>query len=237
MPLDGRRPVVRLMRGLLRLRPAPGRGPRGCRRRPRARPNAGSGRAATPAAASCSSDSCWWVVEAGWMTSVRASPMFARWLTQLAPISMNASPAARPPVDAEREHRARPLRAGSAPPGRGAGAIGQSGVAHPGHPRVGLQPLGDRAGVGDVRVHPLRQRLDALQQQESANGATAPAPMSRSCSARSRVQKRVLAEVLPVPQPAVAGDGLGHPREAARCPSRTARTRRPRRRASCRGRR
>ena len=52
--------------------------------------------AGTPAAPSASSDSCWWVVEAGWMTSVRVSPTLARWL-QSSTDSTNARPASRPP--------------------------------------------------------------------------------------------------------------------------------------------
>ena len=50
----------------------------------------------TPAAACSSSESCRWVVEAGWMTRVRASPTFARWLMNRA-ASMNRTPASRPP--------------------------------------------------------------------------------------------------------------------------------------------
>src|SRR5690554_6734496 len=48
----------------------------------------------TPAAASCSAVSCWWVVEPGWMTSVRASPMLARWLASTRD-SMNTRPTSR----------------------------------------------------------------------------------------------------------------------------------------------
>ncbi len=68
----------------------------------------------TPATASCSAESCWWVVDAGWMTSVRASPTFARWLASCRD-SMKRRPTSRPvrvgvSRSAEREHRARAQR-------------------------------------------------------------------------------------------------------------------------------
>ncbi len=50
----------------------------------------------TPAARCCASSSWRWVVVAGWLISVRVSPMFTRWLMNIAP-SMNFSPAAAPP--------------------------------------------------------------------------------------------------------------------------------------------
>ena len=46
----------------------------------------------TPAAASSSSLSCEWVVDAGWIASDFASPMFARWLNSFSD-SMNFLPA------------------------------------------------------------------------------------------------------------------------------------------------
>ena len=50
----------------------------------------------TPAAASSSSFSCECVVEALWIASDFASPMFARWLNSFR-LSMNVLPAAAPP--------------------------------------------------------------------------------------------------------------------------------------------
>ena len=47
----------------------------------------------TPAAACCASSSWRCVVDAGWMTSVRVSPMLARWLISCA-ASMKRIPAA-----------------------------------------------------------------------------------------------------------------------------------------------
>ena len=51
----------------------------------------------TPEAASSSSFSCEWVVDALWIASDFASPMFARWLNS-SRLSMNALPASRPPA-------------------------------------------------------------------------------------------------------------------------------------------
>ena len=51
----------------------------------------------TPAAASSSSLSCECVVDALWIASDFASPMFARWLNSFR-FSMNARPAAAPPL-------------------------------------------------------------------------------------------------------------------------------------------
>ena len=47
-----------------------------------------------------------------------------------------------------------------------------------------LQPLGDRLRVRGVPLHPQRQRLEALQEQEALNGAIA-GPRSRSSCTRS----------------------------------------------------
>ncbi len=49
-----------------------------------------------PAARSSSSVSCWWVVEAGWMTRDFASPTLARWLNS-SNDSISFRPASRPP--------------------------------------------------------------------------------------------------------------------------------------------
>ena len=50
----------------------------------------------TPASSSCCSVSWAWVVDAGWMTRVFASPMLARWLARFTD-SMNFWPPSRPP--------------------------------------------------------------------------------------------------------------------------------------------
>ena len=51
----------------------------------------------TPAAARSSGGTCWWVVLAGWITRVLASPTLARWLESSTP-SMKATPASYPPA-------------------------------------------------------------------------------------------------------------------------------------------
>src|SRR5438105_6897721 len=51
----------------------------------------------TPALTRSASSICLWVVDAGWMTSVLASPMLARWLMNCA-ASMKRSPALAPPL-------------------------------------------------------------------------------------------------------------------------------------------
>ena len=51
----------------------------------------------TPLAFCSASLSCWCVVVLGWMTSVLASPTFARWLASFT-LSMNLRPASRPPL-------------------------------------------------------------------------------------------------------------------------------------------
>jgi hypothetical protein len=48
--------------------------------------------AVTPAASCSAALNCWWVVEAGWITRLRASPMFARCEKSCA-LSMNFRPA------------------------------------------------------------------------------------------------------------------------------------------------
>ena len=51
----------------------------------------------TPAAARSATDICWWVVLAGWITSVLASPTLARWEARRT-AAMNLAPASRPPA-------------------------------------------------------------------------------------------------------------------------------------------
>ena len=63
----------------------------------------------TPLATCSSSESCWCVVVAGWMTSVLASPTFARWLASLT-LSMNLRPASRPPLMPKVSTEPKPLR-------------------------------------------------------------------------------------------------------------------------------
>ena len=194
---------------------APGRDPRGCRRRPRDRPRCARGRAPRHAATSASSDSCWWVVLAGWITSVRTSPMLARWLHSSTD-SMKRRPASRRRATPNENTAPGPERQVALGP-LVVGMVGQAGPAHPRHRRVGAEELGDGAGVGDVGVHPLRQRLHALQQQEGVERRQRRADVAQLLGAQPRAEG-VLAEVAPPRQPAVRRHRLGHPREVAVAP-------------------
>jgi hypothetical protein len=54
----------------------------------------------TPAVSCCSGVSCAWVVDAGWMTRLRTSPMLARWLNSCSE-STSARPASTPPFSSK----------------------------------------------------------------------------------------------------------------------------------------
>ena len=93
-----------------------------------------------PGPAQPSSSSRRWVVEAGWMISVLASPTLAR-CEHSSQASMKRRPASRPPRDAEGEDA--PGAARQVALGRARyGAVGQARVAHPLDGRVALQELG-----------------------------------------------------------------------------------------------
>ncbi len=156
---------------------------------------------------------CW----PGWMTSVRVSPMLARWLHS-SNASMNARPAARPPTTPNENTAPGPLRQVALRARRGAG--GRRRPAQRTHDDAGSSARGTRRRLralarwasircGSVST-PCRSR-------KALNGDSV-GPTSRSCSARRRVQKRVLAEVRPPRQPAVRRHRLGHPREVAVAP-------------------
>ena len=188
----------------------------------------------TPAACSASSESWRCVVEAGWMTSVRVSPTLAR-CEHSSTRSDERLARLAPAAQAEREHRARALRQ-VARGQRVTGVVGQPGVAHPAHARVRRQPLRDRLRVGDVRVHPQRQRLHPLQQQERVEGGEHAAEVAQPLDAQLGAEA-VLAEVVPEAQVAVGGDRLGHHREVAVVPREPAGVDDRRRRSTSRGRR
>ena len=76
--------------------PAPARGRRGCPRCSRCRPTSRTKSSPIPAFTSSSSESCEWVVDAGWMISDFASPTLARCENSSTP-SMSVLPASRPP--------------------------------------------------------------------------------------------------------------------------------------------
>ena len=73
------------------------RGRRGCRRCSRCRPPAAPGPGVTPVASCSSGDSCECVVDAGWMTRLRTSPMLATWLCSSS-ASTKRLPASTPPA-------------------------------------------------------------------------------------------------------------------------------------------
>src|SRR5450756_1885101 len=101
----------------------------------------------TPAVICSSSDNWRWVVEAGWITSVRASPTLARWLMNCA-ASMKASPAPGQVFLGERV-----VAVGS-----------EAGIVHPAHLRMRFQKLRHLERVVAMRLHAQMQRLQALQQ-------------------------------------------------------------------------
>ena len=88
----------------------------------------------TPAVTICSSVSWLWVVVAGWIARLLASPTFARWLKSSRP-SMNFWPAPAPPLMPDPRTSRGALRQISSSPARD-GVAGQAGIAHPGDPRM-----------------------------------------------------------------------------------------------------
>ena len=126
-----------------------------------------------------------------------------------------------PALAAEGEHRARALGQVLLRE-RVVRVVRQAGVAHPAHARVGVEPLGDRLRVGDVRLHPQRQRLHALQDQERVERRQHAAEVAQALDAQLGGEA-VLAEVVPEAQVAVGRDRLGHHREVAVVPGEAAR--------------
>ena len=118
----------------------------------------------TPAASSSSSLSWLCVVDALWMASDFASPMFARWLKSSSALDERC---------ARRRRRPRCRRSGSRRSRRGGCARRPRGTRRPrARGSAPSRPAGGRPGAGDgqrvlaVALHPQRQRLDALQEQE-----------------------------------------------------------------------
>ena len=81
---------------------------------------------------------------------------------------------------------------------------------------MGREKLHHRMGVGHVALHPERQGLDPLQDQESVLRAHAGAEIAQPLGPRPHVEGR-RAVGLAVDQAVVAGVGLGHGREFAGC--------------------
>ena len=121
-----------------------------------------------------------------------------------------------PALAAEGEHRARALRQVLARE-RVVRVVREAGVADPAHPRVEVEPLRDLLRVGHVGLHPQRQRLHALQDQEGVERRQHAAEVAQALDAQLGGEA-VLAEVVPEAQVAVGGDRLGHHREVAVVP-------------------
>ena len=120
----------------------------------------------TPVVSCCSGVSCECVVDAGWMTSERTSPMLARWLNSVSELT-NSRPASTPPLSSNESTAPTPLGAyllAAAYQGRGR----QARVVHRGDILVVLEPLGDLLRVLHVALDAQRQRLDALDEQPGA---------------------------------------------------------------------
>ena len=142
----------------------------------------------------------------------------------------------QPADDAERHQRARAaaeifLRQ------RVIGIVGEAGVVDPGDARIVAQEFGDAARVLDVALDAQRHRLDALQQQERGQRRDHGAGRAL-IDAAATGDVGAFAEMLGVDQAVIGRVGLvEHAESAARALSReSARCRRWRRRALCRGR-
>lgn len=98
-------------------------------------------------------------------------------------------------------------------PGLVPGAGGQSRVVDDGHLVAGLEPFGERQGVGGVPLQAQAERLDALEQQEGAVRGEGRAEVAEQLDAELDGEGAG-AEVGPVPQAVVAGVGRGEVREA-----------------------
>jgi len=153
-----------------------------------------------------------WVVLAGWMTSVRTSPMLARWLAAhrvdetCAGVTTPRTPNANPSQD-RRADRC------------GTSWCGATEAATARTPRgVVGQPLGHPRGVGDVGRHAFGSVWTALQQLERRLRGEACAEVAQLFAAHLG-QEAELAEVAPPTQPAIGRHRLGHLGESSRAPS------------------
>ena len=206
-----------------------GRDPRAGRRDPRGPTDSRIVPGPIPAPASSSSESWRWVVLAGWMTRLRTSPTFARWLQSVSALdeALARLAAAR---EVEREHGARPAREvlrGE----RLARRVPDCGDLGPRR-----EELRDAERVLDVPVHPQAQRLDPLQEEEGVERAERGAEVAQRLGAQLH-QEAVDAERLVERETVVGGRRVGDAPGSGRSTSRTGPSRRRRRRSTCRGRR
>lgn len=116
----------------------------------------------------------------------------------------------------EAEHRSGTLREVL----QGAVVVRMAGQARPEHALdagVGVEPLRDDAGVVDVGLDAVRQRLDALREQECRVRRERGADVAQLLGAEPR-EERVLAEVARPLEASVARHGLAEERELLRVP-------------------
>ena len=173
----------------------------------------------TPAPTISSSLSWLWVVVAGWIARLLASPTFARWLKSFR-LSMNRRPGFQPALDAKAEDRARALGQVLRGP-RVVGMRGEAGMADPGDLRVRGEELGDALGVGDVPIHAQAQRLDALDRLPAIERRLAAAEVPQDLDPRLQDEGR-RAQV-GIHQPVVGRVGRGEVGEAAAASNRSCR--------------
>ncbi len=88
------------------------------------------------------------MVEAGWITRDRTSPMLATWLCRVRALT-NALPASIPPSSSKASTAPVPLGA-MVRPSSYQGEVGESGVVHRGDAGVPGQELGDLLRVGHM---------------------------------------------------------------------------------------
>ena len=86
------------------------------------------------------------------------------------------------------------------------GVLVESRPRHERDAGVGVEPLGDDARVGEVRIDALRQGFDPLQQQEGGVRAERRADVAELLGAELG-EESVLAEVVPPADAAVRRDG------------------------------
>ena len=116
------------------------------------------------------------------------------------------------------------------------GAVGQRRVVHPADGRVRGQERGHRLRVARVPLHPHRQRLQPLQEEERVEGAQRRTDVAQVLDARLH-QVAVLAEGLVEANAVVSRRRLGHAREVPVVPGKAAGLDDDRRRSPCRARR
>src|ERR671910_349587 len=101
------------------------------------------------------------------------------------------------------------------------GVIREPGIVDPGDPRVILEELGDGHGVLRVALHPERQRLEPLQEEEAVERAQRRAVVPEHLDARLQ-DKREFSKSGVYLEPMVRGVGLGEPGEATVIPGEAA---------------